>query len=269
MSEDHGSRQNGVRHANGHPALGGKGTDLRPGGAPTEPPARQPAFNLPPVIIAFALVLAAVHLGRTVLLSPEADLAVILRFAFIPAIYGNDASALPVAAARWWMPFSYTLLHGDWLHLGMNLLWMAVFGSPVARRFGAIPFFALTLLASAGGALAHYLYFPGAFVPMIGASGAVSGYVGAASRFVFTPGGFRGGASFRHDGPAQTLAASFANRNFLSFVGVWFVLNILSGSGILQMPGQSDAGIAWQAHIGGFLAGLLGFGLFERLRNRP
>lgn len=231
---------------------------------PDAPPPREPVFNLPRVVSALALVLVAIHVIRALMLSAAADTKLILLFAFIPAMYGPAGAAAPVPEAAFWMPFSYGLLHGSWLHLGVNIVWMLAFGTPVARRFGAVRFGALTLLATACGALAHYLANPGAFIPMIGASAAVSGYMGAAMRFVFNPlarGGM--GRGFRHDGPALTLAESFTNRQFLIFFVVWMAMNLAFGIGAAAVPGASSA-IAWQAHIGGFAAGIFGFSLFER-----
>ena len=231
---------------------------------PDTPAPPEPVFNLPRIVSALALVLVAIHVIREVLLSAAADTKLILLFAFIPAMYGPAGASAPIPEAAYWMPFTYGLLHGSWLHLGVNIVWMLAFGTPVARRFGASRFMALTLLATACGALAHYLANPGAFIPMIGASAAVSGYMGAAMRFVFNPlarGGV--GRGFRHDGPALSLVESFTNRQFLVFFVVWMVMNLAFGIGAAAVPG-AGTGIAWQAHIGGFAAGIFGFSLFER-----
>ena len=226
----------------------------------------EPVFNLPKAVSALALTLVAVHAVRELFLSAAADTKLILLFAFIPAMYGPAGATAPVPEAAFWMPVSYGLLHGSWVHLGVNVVWMLAFGTPVARRFGAVRFLALTLFATACGALAHYLANPDAFIPMIGASAAVSGHMGAAMRFVFNPLARGTGRGFRHDGPALSLAESFTNRQFVIFFAVWMVMNVAFGIGAAAIPG-ADAAIAWQAHIGGFAAGILGFSLFERKNN--
>ena len=66
-------------------------------------------------------------------------------------------------------------------------------------------------------------------------------------------------------GPAQSLIQSFSNPGFLAFLFAWLVINLVSGAGILVMP-NLDVAIAWQAHVGGFLAGLLSFSLLDRHR---
>ncbi len=119
------------------------------------------------------------------------------------------------------------------------------------------------LLGAVGGAFAHWLTNMGSNVPMIGASAAVSAAMGAAIRFALAPGVPTAATVHR---PALSLGASLANRGILTFVIVWFALNWLFGSGVLSVPGQ-DAGIAWQAHIGGFLVGWLGFGLLDPVKR--
>ncbi len=106
-------------------------------------------------------------------------------FAFIPAAYGEFASQMPYPLARLWSPVTYGFLHGDWGHLAMNCVWMAAFGTPVANRFGLSVFVLFTVICMIAGAFAHYLAFTGEFVPVIGASGAVSGYMGAAGTVCF------------------------------------------------------------------------------------
>src|SRR5688500_18544387 len=97
---------------------------------------RVPAFNLPPAILWLALAFIAVH-GVRQLLSEDADLWVLLAFGFVPARYSELGAFLPGGvAARFWTPLTHAFLHGDAVHLIVNLVWMASFGSALARRFG-------------------------------------------------------------------------------------------------------------------------------------
>ena len=104
---------------------------------------------------------------------------------------------------------------------------------------------------------------------MVGASAAVSGFMAAATRFAFQIGGPLD--SWRHHDPesylipAAPLPVVLRNPRVFAFVGVWFGLNLLFGIGAAAIPG-SDEAVAWQAHIGGFLAGLLLFPLFDPVR---
>jgi membrane associated rhomboid family serine protease len=225
---------------------------------------KTPALNLPPVVLWFALGLIAVH-GVRHLLTEEQDLWVLLLLAFVPARYGELSAQLPGgAAAAFWSPATYALLHADGVHLFVNLVWMASFGSALARRFGTSRFLVLALLAAVSGAAAHYIVHPGEAVPVIGASAAVSGMIAATARFAFAPGVRLGapGAMERVRMRAEPLLAVLRNPRALAFILVWFAVNLLFGLTEGLVPGASGP-IAWEAHIGGFLAGLLAFPLLD------
>ena len=165
---------------------------------------------------------------------------------------------------------TYALLHADWTHLSVNGLWLTAFGAPVARRFGAARFLALFAVTSIAGALAHYIMHPVDLTPVIGASAAVSGLTAAALRFMFQPGAPLGAQSWygrlppdaAARQPALSLGAAMRDRRVLQFAAIWFAVNLAVG--LLAGPlGISDYGVAWEAHIGGFLAGFLLFALFD------
>jgi membrane associated rhomboid family serine protease len=112
----------------------------------------------------------------------------------------------------------------------------------------------------------------GEFAPMIGASAAISGLMAAAMRFVFQRGGPLGllgrGEEESYHVPAAPLSTMLRDPRILAFLAVWFGVNLIFGMGVVTMPG-SEGSVAWEAHIGGFLAGLLGFSLFERAQPPP
>ena len=220
----------------------------------------QPAFNVPGIILLLAVAMVVCQL-MTGWISNDAYRAVLLNFAFIPLAYIENAPALPVPYARYWTPVTYAFLHGGWAHLIVNLVWMFAFGSAVARRFGLVRFLLFFALSALASALMHVAFNWGSNVPVIGASGVVSACMGAAVRFGFAPND--AGRSFH--GPALTLVQSLNNRTAMTFIIVWFALNWLFGSGVVPLAGATD--IAWEAHMGGFLFGLLAFWLFEPRRN--
>ena len=231
---------------------------------------RQPAFNLPPVIVWSAGLLLAVHLLLQLLPFPSYS-ELVLALAYVPARYGEAAYLLPGGvAARFWTPFTYALLHGGWLHLTVNLFWMASFGSAVARRFGAGRFLTLSAAAAAAGALAHHLVDPGSESLLVGASAAISGQTAAAVRFAFAPGGPLGGGAGGQSycRPAPSLWQTMSDGRALGFLAVWFGINLLFGLGSGLVPGVGGE-IAWQAHVGGFLAGLILFALLDPVRPEP
>jgi membrane associated rhomboid family serine protease len=128
---------------------------------------------------------------------------------------------------------------------------------------------AVTAIASA---LAHWASAPMDFSPLIGASGADSGLMGAATRFMFQPGAPLGafGSLNRPEIesiPAASLRGVFIDRRALIFLIIWLGTNFIFGAGA-QTLGFSDMPVAWVAHLGGFCAGLVLFPLFDR-RLRP
>lgn len=227
---------------------------------------REPIFNVPGVLVATLAALILIHAVRS-LLSQDADIEVLLLFAFIPARYDTNILANAVwpggVGADIWTFVTYSLLHADWMHLMFNSVWLLAFGTPLARRFGPVRFLAFFAVTAAAGALAHLATHFGQMVPMVGASGAISGAMSGAMRFAFQRGGpltFGGSHSYRV--PALSLADSFRDPRVLAFLAVWFGLNLLFGLGSVSLAGN-DQPVAWQAHVGGFLAGLLLFSWFD------
>ncbi len=228
---------------------------------------REPILTLPGALTAYIALLAAIHLR--VLLPPEMENWTIDVFGFIPKRYDSTLLAIDFpggTGAKVWSFVTYSLLHANLSHLGFNVLWLLPFGSALARRFGALRFFVFMAVTAAAGALAHLVTHEHAVAPMIGASASVSGTMAAALRFAFVQGSFlsfrRGDAEAAAKVPALSLLRALRNTRVLAFLGVWFGVNIVFGMGSISI-GADGASVAWQAHIGGFLAGLLLFSLFD------
>ena len=244
----------------------------------TEHKSSEPIFNIPGIVLATIGVLVGVHLFRMFVLSNAEDERFVLTFAFIPARYTIDPSVsgpFPGGfGADLWTFFTYAFLHADILHIGLNLAWLIPFGTALARRFGAWRYVLFMLVTAAAGALAQLVSSPGSPAPMIGASAAVSGAMAAAMRFIFQQRGpletWRDGAA---DGeayriPAAPLIDVLRDVRFLLFLGVWMGLNALFGLGAVSFGVEPGQQIAWQAHIGGFFAGLLLFTAFDPVAHR-
>ena len=237
---------------------------------------REPLFNVPAVIVALLVVLALIHGVRTLLLTEDQDVWVLLYFAFIPARY--DATAvlgglLPGGiSADIWTFVTYSLLHGSWMHYSVNAVWLLAFGSALARRFGTARFLAFFAITAAAGAAMHLLTNAGSQAPMIGASASISGAMAAAMRFAFQRGGPLGALRSDDDQafrvPALPLRDVLSDPRVLAFLAVWFGINILFGLGSQSLTGGDEV-VAWQAHIGGFLAGLLLFSWFDPKHDVP
>ncbi|WP_244669501.1 rhomboid family intramembrane serine protease [Kaistia sp. 32K] len=235
----------------------------------SERAAREPVFNLPAVIVASLAVLAIVHIVRVYVLTEAQASWFIAAFAFIPIrITGPDIPGFywpGGLAGDVWTFFSYAFLHGDWMHYAVNGLWLAAFGTPLARRFGSVRFLIFSLLGAAAGAAAHMLLYPAGTSPLIGASAAISAQMAASARFAFSAGGRLGGGIARSDAdfrPALSIVEMFRDRRIVAFLGVWFVFNLLFGL-FFTPPGVTTSSIAWEAHLGGFVFGLLAFPWFD------
>jgi len=232
-----------------------------------EPVQREPILTLPRALTAYLLVLAVIHLR--VLLPPELENWTIDVFGFIPKRYDSTLLAIDFpggTGAKLWSFVTYSLLHANLSHIAFNMLWLLPFGSALARRFGAIRFFLFMAVTAVAGALAHLVTHEHAIAPMIGASASVSGTMAAAIRFAFVQGSFlsfsRGDADAAARVPALSLTRALRNPRVLAFLGVWFGVNIVFGIGSIAI-GADGAMVAWQAHIGGFFAGLFLFSLFD------
>jgi membrane associated rhomboid family serine protease len=219
---------------------------------------RQRIFNLPAVTLALIALLVAIHVIRVAILTPEQSDWIIVHFGFFPSAFTAAGSPLlPADAGGPWTFVTYAFLHGNYMHLILNCIWLAAFGSPLAWRFGTLRFLLFSAVTAAAGAGAYLLVHGGEDAVLVGASGALSGYMEAASRFLFL-----GGGPFMRNwaAPAAPLSVVFTDRRTLSFVGIWFAVNIISG---LTGGLGADVAIAWEAHVGGFVAGLLLFPVFD------
>jgi membrane associated rhomboid family serine protease len=247
--------------------------ESQPYSTPVEPPdePREPILTLPGALTAYIVLIAVIHLR--VLLPVDLENWTIDVFGFIPKRY--DSTLLNItfpggAGAKVWTFVTYSLLHANLSHIGFNILWLLPFGSALARRFGPVRFFVFMAVTAAAGALAHLVTHEHAIAPMIGASASVSGAMAAAIRFAFVRGSFlsfhRGDADAAAKVPALSLARALRNPRVLGFLAVWFGVNIIFGLGSISI-GAEGASVAWQAHIGGFLAGLMLFSLFDPVPN--
>jgi len=171
-----------------------------------------------------------------------------LRWAFFPNTLTNGG---------WWPGIlTSMILHGGWAHALMNAGFAIAFGPPIARLFsgakGGFIFFAYYIVCGLAGTLGYGLVHLGSDAPMVGASGAVTGLLGGAIRLLGTNGRVR----------------SLTDPRVISTSVVILILNAVTGL-IGFAPGADGAGIAWEAHAFGFLAGLLLIGPLARWFGKP
>jgi membrane associated rhomboid family serine protease len=259
----------------------------------------EPMFNAPIVVLGLIAILIGIYAAFN--WSHEAVQDSIIRdYAFIPgrltiAMWpdrlvdllkrvNTDPAALQQArqirelhvlggGAKPWTLVTYAFLHGSWTHVLLNSIWLVAFGPPIARRFGSARFLLFMAVTAIASALAHWALSPMDFSPLIGVSGADSGLMGAATRFMFQPGAPLGafGATSQPEIetiPAASLRGVFVERRSLIFILIWLGTNFIFGAGA-QALGFSEMPVAWVAHLGGFFAGLVLFPLFDRPFRAP
>jgi rhomboid family protein len=162
------------------------------------------------------------------------------------------------AAFSWTAVFTSMFLHGGFMHVAGNMLYLWIFGDNVEDRMGHGRFLVFYLLCGVAAALAQTITVPNSMVPMVGASGAIAGVMGA--YFVLYP-----------RSRIVTLVTLFIFFQVIEvpaifFLGIWFVMQFLSGVGsiVSSIGGTPAGGIAFWAHVAGFVAGLTGVVVFRR-----
>jgi membrane associated rhomboid family serine protease len=168
--------------------------------------------------------------------------AFVFEWGLVPARFAHDPAGQALTV------FTAMFLHGGWLHLGGNMLFLWIFGDNVEDRLGHARYGAFYLLAGAAAAAGQFLIDPASRVPMVGASGAIAGVLGG---YVLLY-------------PRARVLVAFPIFIFIQFfelpawvvIGEWFVLQLFNGALSLG-PRAASGGVAFFAHIGGFVAGLV------------
>jgi len=225
----------------------------------SNPPKAEPLLNLPPVIVAILALVVLVHIGLTYFVSPKGQFLAIYYFGFTPRSFVADHTLSGLLSL-----ISHSFLHGNWLHLGFNMIWFVIFGAPLANTIGTVRLLLLWLLSAALAALTHLTLHYGSPVPMIGASGAVSGIMGGAARYGFHRQPYSRKPIF--SGPLLPIQQSLRERHIVIFLGLWLVGNVATGL-FSSLPDTDLNAIAWEAHIGGLIAGFLMVGLPGRRKH--
>jgi membrane associated rhomboid family serine protease len=201
-----------------------------------------------PAIVTYALIAVncLMFLYQQTLSPRELELF-LSRYALIPALYfGPYAEADSLAD---YLPFlTNTFLHGGWLHLILNMWTLWLFAPTVEDRMGPVRFLAFYLVCGVLASATHAVFNATSTVPALGASGAIAGVLGCymalfpLARVVVVV-------------PIIFIPLFFELPAFV-FVGFWFLMQLLQGAAELLAP-PTGGGVAWWAHIGGFVVGLL------------
>jgi membrane associated rhomboid family serine protease len=205
-----------------------------------------------PIITMLLIIACSFVFFWQLTLGPEVQRA-IYGLGLIPVVFLNHDQLPPELAIvpPWATLFTSMFLHGGWMHLIGNMLYLWIFGNNVEDVMGHKRFIVFYTLCGAAAALAQALPDPQSSIPMIGASGAISGVLGAYLLL------------FPHARILVAIPLGFVVHTTRLPAGwilvFWFVLQIANS----YFSGQQEGGVAWGAHIGGFIAGMLLIPLFK------
>lgn len=216
-----------------------------------------PTEITPVVTVAFIIACVLVFLYEFSLPVPNSE-AFVYMYGAIPAVVIGHAQLPPelVGLPAYGTLITSMFLHGGWMHLIGNMLYLWIFGNNIEDVMGHAKFVVFYLICGVLAALSHALIDPESTIPMVGASGAISGILGGylllyphARVLVLVPYGFIGTFYV----PAAMV------------LGLWFLMQVFSGGMSL---GHQGGGVAFFAHIGGFLAGMALIGFFKHSHIR-
>lgn len=162
------------------------------------------------------------------------------QWAFVPGRFTQN----PVGDLQ--TLFTAMFMHGSWMHLGGNMLYLWIFGNNIEDRFGHVPFLLFYLVSGVLASFAQYFVMPNSMVPNVGASGAIAGVLGAYLLL------------FPHKRVQVAIGYAVVPMPALVVIGFWIVLQLFSGVGSIAYTDETSdqGGVAYMAHVGGFFAGL-------------
>jgi membrane associated rhomboid family serine protease len=191
----------------------------------------------------------------------DRELAIFLaRYALIPArIFSVEHSPSGFSSSAYLSLLTNTFLHGGWLHLVLNMWMLWLFGPAVEDRHGHGRFLVFYIICGVLASMTYALFDPTSTMPALGASGAIAGVLGAYT------------VMFPFSGIIVLVPILFLPLFFaipaIFFTGFWFITQLVAGTSELLTAHASSGGIAWWAHVGGFVAGIVVTPLFRRSQS--
>src|SRR5688500_1022707 len=207
-------------------------------------------------VVTWALVALNVAVFMLEIARPEAALqAFVTAWGVVPREYSAGRDLVPLIPVPFWSTLVTSMfLHGGWMHLGGNLLYLWIFGDNLEHRMGHVKFLVFYLLCGLAAGGAHILFNSGSNVPTVGASGAISGVLGG-YLLLFPKNRIR---VLTHGGIAAVPA--------IVVLGFWIFIQFVNSAGSMARTSETGdgGGVAYLAHVGGFVAGLVLVKLFAR-----
>jgi membrane associated rhomboid family serine protease len=211
-------------------------------------------------LVTLALIVLNVLAFFVELSRPEAALqSFIQSWGVVPREYSAGTDLAPRIPLPFWSTLLTSMfLHGGWMHLGGNMLYLWIFGDNLEKVMGHLRFLIFYLVCGIAAALAHIVFNTRSNVPTVGASGAISGILGG--YLVMFP---RNRVRVLMRGGVQAVPA-------FVMLGLWILIQLVSSVGDIARTEQTEGGgVAFLAHVGGFVAGVILVKLFVARRGLP
>ena len=202
----------------------------------------------PPPIVTYGLIVLNV-LAFLVELSQPSDAALqsfIQAWGVVPREYSVARDLPPTIPLPFWSTLLTSMfLHGGWMHLGGNMLYLWIFGDNLEKVMGALRFAIFYLVCGLAASFAHIVFGHGSSVPAVGASGAISGVLGG---YILL---------FPHNRIRVLTRGGIAQMPAVLVLGLWILIQFVNGIGSIAATSETAGGVAYLAHLGGFVAGLV------------
>jgi len=219
---------------------------------------RERVLNIPLIVVVLASVCCAAYIIPAYFLTSPWREEFYAYFSFVPVTFLHNYDMLTQLSA-----VTYSFLHGNLTHLGLNMLWLIVFGAPLANRLGNVFFLIFWVITAYIAALTYCMFNSASDAMLIGASGVISGLMGAAARYNFQTysGSYVAGALL-------PIRRALVSRSVLIALGSFILLNALTALDEGNNFAGDNLNIAWQAHLGGLLGGFFIIGYFDKWSQR-
>jgi membrane associated rhomboid family serine protease len=201
----------------------------------------------PPPVVTYALIALNVMAFLVELAQPteSALQSFIQAWGVVPQEYSSAQDIPPTIPLPFWSTLVTSMfLHGGWMHLGGNMLYLWIFGDNLEKVMGAARFTLFYLVCGLAASFAHIAFGPGSSIPAVGASGAISGVLGGYLLL------------FPNNRVRVLTRGGVAHVPAMVVLGFWIVIQLINGVGSMTATTET-AGVAYMAHIGGFVAGLV------------
>ncbi|UNE54727.1 rhomboid family intramembrane serine protease [Bartonella machadoae] len=223
---------------------------------------REPLLNVPFIIVVLIALCFGIYFVQEYFLSERLYIESLEFFSFTPSFFKIDPLKFCYTV------ISYSFMHGSLKHVTINMVWLLVFGSPLVKYFGNLRFLIFWGVTAILSVLTYFVVHPDSAISLVGASGVVSGMMGAFARYGF-PQGYWGDRmqNERFLGPLLSIKQALCSRDVLVYMSIWLSVDFIIGisSFLFEEEGIS---VAWEAHIGGFISGFLLIGFFDISRKK-